>query len=213
MSPASGRDLEQDTALPVLDEEEDQQAPASAKPAVAPASAKPVVHSTNEPQCRGDGTWLFEASSHAQTSGGILNLYQTGVVDPASMGWDEEHDLDSINAFRVRQTLSHTPNYRSVNRNEHTLFDCTHSSSLSFVVRLYDTKGALDDCRIWGHSPRQVFAGQHSRHTTTSRSTEINAQNCHPPADTLVHLPGPLAQPKASQEQPDEIWDTSDTGS
>ncbi|MBT3219244.1 MAG: hypothetical protein HN348_09150 [Proteobacteria bacterium] len=205
MSPASGQGLEQDTAAPILDD---------AKPQQEESTTKQAVQTADATRCQDGETWVFEATSLAQTSGGILNLYQTGVVNPGAMGWDEEHDLDPVNVFRLRQHLSHTPSYRSVARNEYTLFDCTHESSLTFVVRLYDSKGALDDCRIWGHSSQLVFAGQHSRHSATSRANEIDPQNCHAPtkSNVLVQLPPPKEQ-APPKEQLDEIWDTSDTGS
>jgi hypothetical protein len=148
----------------------------------------------------------------------MLNIIQTGVVDPTHNGWDEEHDLDAINAFRVTAELSPTTSWRDVARNQRTLFSCDHEGSLTFVVRLYDHRGELATCRIWGEGSDSVFAGRHSRRHTIHRASELTRQHCSEgPLEGLVAQPPPLpirtpgASPRERMPRPATMPEPVDT--
>ncbi|MBT3221357.1 MAG: hypothetical protein HN348_19920, partial [Proteobacteria bacterium] len=122
--------------------------------------------------------WAYEAT---------LNIYQTGLVDHVTNGWEEEHFFTNLahikqpkeDIWRLWLNAVDLPDEQL--QDETTLFDCADDGTLSFVMRIYDSAGELADCAVWGHSPPDVLAGNVSANGvwSTTAPEEINEQNCN----------------------------------
>ncbi len=107
----------------------------------------------------GGGNWTFSAKTDGWTTDGVVNIDQTG-IDP-QYAWSEEHDLPSVDYSadgcwdELEATLPITTDWEAQEANVNTLFECSdpRKSTLTWMIRVYDTDSNMSDCAVWGEDP------------------------------------------------------------
>ena len=129
------------------------------------------------------GGYDLTATTDSWTHGAVLNVFQTcGIGDPATNGWDEEHDVPSVShtdtTDSLALSLNHVTSLSDVAPGSTTLFNSDDENTLNYVLRVYNADGSLADCAIWGCNPQDVFDGNTSTWNDQSDGAEISSANC-----------------------------------
>ena len=101
-----------------------------------------------------DGIWFYDVYSVGLTSGGDLDITQTG----SDNGWDESHPLVTFDSGddwdNLYLELTDVATTDEVVEGSTTLYDCgdaDRAASLTWAITLYDADGADAGCWAFGH--------------------------------------------------------------
>ena len=112
-----------------------------------------------------DGVWFYDIYTVGVTSGGDLDITQTGSANP----WNESHPLTSFDFGtswdNLYLELTDVDDINAVVDGSTTLYDCgdtDREASLTWAVTLYDVDGSDAGCWAWGHDPASTGCDEYT---------------------------------------------------
>ena len=146
-----------------------------------------VIDTIDVPSCDAGGdVWSFGVNTLGWSQGGLLNMWETGVVD----GWNEEHTLPSVEFGqydsweRLERLLTDEASVGTFQPDTNSVFVCgVHDidSTMTWAIRVMDFDDNSVMCAIFASDPggiAAVFDGVANTPNPVTDPQQINEADC-----------------------------------